>query len=124
MNSLAPCHHKIAQFELGRPSVELPDVELYIGFDFLLICPNCLENPPNLIKNGHDTSMPGQPQRYRCKTCGASCMVRTSAFWQGQRDAFFTRVIETRYSESRSYDILCREYPLSTGKLSRLLTSF
>jgi hypothetical protein len=124
MNFIAPWHHGTAQFELGGSSIDLTGEVPYITFDFLLICPNCLEDPPRLIKNGHDTSMAGYPQRYRCKTCGASCMIHTSAFWQLQREEFFAQVVATRYSESRSYDSLCREYHLSAGQLSRILTSF
>lgn len=124
MNLIAPCHHGTAQFELGGSSVKLTGEESYISFDFLLICPKCLENPPKLVKNGHDTSMYLQPQRYRCKTCGTSCMVHTSAFWQIQREEFLAQVIATRYSEARSYDSLCREYQLSKGQLTRIFTTF
>ncbi|MFX0064749.1 MAG: hypothetical protein ACFFC7_21455 [Candidatus Hermodarchaeota archaeon] len=51
-------------------------------------------------------------------------MAHTSAFWLIQREEFITRFLQTRYTEARSIESLCREYHLSTGQLTRLLQAF
>ena len=124
MNSIAPCLHGTVQFQLEESSTGLNGEDSFISFDFPIVCPRCRERPARLVKVGRDGSIKNNPQRYRCKSCGAYCMAHTSNFWQVQRCEFIARVLETRYSEARSYESLCREYHLSLAQLTRLLNAF
>jgi transposase-like protein len=124
MNSKAPCLHGTVQFRLDGSSGEHSEENSFISFDFPIVCPRCRTQPARLEKVGREAKIKGRPQRYHCQVCGRYFMAHTSAFWLLQRDEFIARLLQTRYTEARSFKSLCREYQLSTGQLARLLQAF
>jgi transposase-like protein len=124
MTATAPRFHGTAQFELGGSPVIAKGKGRFISFDFPITCPNCQDTPVRVVKNGHETSIKGNPQKYLCKDCGSQFMAHTSYFWQEQKISFISDLITKYYSEHRSLKSLSLEYHVSTAGLSRLLDAF
>ncbi len=124
MTTTAPLFHGTAQFELSGSPVIVNGEDRFISFDFPIECPNCEELPAWIVKNGHETSIKGNPQKYKCQCCDGQFMAHTCRFWKEQVVTFISNLITSYYCESRTLESFAREYHVSTGQLSRLLDGF
>ncbi len=63
-------------------------------FRYPIRCPGerAHERHHHFTKNGHDTSVKGNPQQFRCQTCKASFYPHTSAFFRALWDDLKTEL--------------------------------
>ena len=92
---------------------------------FPLRCPGQQphERVHHVVKNGHDTSVKGQPQQYICETCGASFYAHTSAFFRalfGNLKRLLKRALRGGHLDLRE---LAARFDLSSSAASRLLAA-
>jgi len=81
------------------------------------------ERTHHFVRNGHDTSVKGNPQQYLCETCGASFYAHTSAFFHRLFGELKRRLKRALKGGRLDLKQLAAEFDLSSSAASRLLAA-